>query len=68
MGKIKFKKINYSNIAVGIFCIILIYCFLLAGSPLNNNIQTINVLVNICAILVIIKNRINFGWIYSYCI
>ena len=56
MEKMKFKKINFSNIAVGIFCIILIYCFLLAGSPLTNNMQIINVLVNICAIFVIIKN------------
>lgn len=50
------KKVNFKNIAVVIFCLILIYCFLLVGSPLKNNTQIINVLFNIITIIIIIVN------------
>lgn len=50
------KKINFNLIFVILFCIILLYSFLLVGSPLQNNIQIANVCFNILCLIVIIKN------------
>ena len=60
MLKEKFKKINIRDIGVIVFCIIMLYSFLLVGSPLENNIQITNVLFNIvCIIVIIIKCKKN---------
>ncbi len=50
------EKSNFKRWMILAFCIVLGYCFLLVGSPLDNNTQIINVALNIIMLIVIYKN------------
>ena len=60
--KMKEKTIHvWKKIFSIAFCILLTYAFLRVGSPLENNMQIINLLISFITILIIILNIIRYN-------